>query len=825
MPLKDLLYAVRTLRKASGFAVASVATIALGIGASTAIFSVTEAVLLRPLPYKEPDRLVLASNDMRRRDVKDFPFSDADFLDLRARAKSTFEDFAVVSTGQGSALEADGSPERIRFAGVSVNFFLLMGAHVTIGRDFQDSDGLLQPPTGQAASPDATPLQSPAFALLSWGYFQRRFGGNPSVIGQALPFPGGQGPVVVGVLAPGFELFFPPEAEMEQFPDIWFAARIAYDPANRNNVRWRVIGRMKPGVSFELAQAEADLVTEQLHRVNPIMRTAGQYIRIEPMKQHLVHEVQPAILALLGAVMFLLLIACANVANLLLVRASLREREYVVRAALGANWWRLAWLSMAETVVISVLGTLGGVGMAWLGIHELLVLAPENVPRLDGVHIDPATALFAGLTGLAAAAVFGLAPALRSAWPDITRVLRSGRRGGDAGGRQLRNALVVMEGALCFVLLIGSGLMVRAFAAVQHVNLGFDSRNLLTFQVLGDIGDTPLARRAFKRQLQDRLAGIPGVRAVTAAAAMPLAGGFTPIRWGTAEALGDPTKFQAADFQIVLPGYFEAMHTPLIAGRTFTDADNTGDRNLVMVDQALASKAFPFESAVEKKILFRVRRNQAEWGEIIGVVAHQRDVSLAEPGREQLYVTDGFIDHVAANRWAIRTIGDPQRYSGRVRDEIRKVAPQLLVTDLYSMDELVSRAQAGTRFSLSLIAVFAMVATLLAAVGLYGVLSTIVRQRTSEIGVRMAVGASPSQVFRLVVTYGYKLSTSGIVIGLCAAFGLTRVMAGMLVGVQPTDPLTFAAISVLFLLVGTLASWLPARGAAGLDPTVALREE
>ena len=274
-----------------------------------------------------------------------------------------------------------------------------------------------------------------------------------------------------------------------------------------------------------------------------------------------------------------------------------------------------------------------------------------------------------------------------------------------------------------------------------------------------------------------------------------------------------------------MPGYFEAMHTPLIAGHTFAEADNTPDRNLIVVDQALASKAFPFESAVGKRILFRLRKAEAEWAEIVGVVAHQRDVSLATPGREQIYVTDGYLDHGNVAWWALRTTGNPDNYSGRVRDEIRKIAPQLLVTDIHSMDELVGHAQAGTRFSLLLIGVFAAVATLLAAVGLYGVLSTVVRQRTAEIGVRMAVGAAPAHVFRLVVSYGLKLSATGIAIGLVAAFALTRVMTSMLVGVKPTDPSTFATISILFFLIAGLASWLPARRAAGLDPTAALREE
>ncbi|HKX00209.1 MAG TPA: ABC transporter permease [Bryobacteraceae bacterium] len=827
MLIKDLIYAFRMLRKNPVFAMTVVVTIALGIGASTAIFSVTNTVLVRPLPYKDPARLVLVCSDLRRRNVKDFPISDADLVDLRSGAKRTFEEFGAVNTGRGLVDQADGTPEQVRFAGVTTNFFRLMGARIEYGRDFQDSDGLPQPPApapGIAAGVPAPP-QLPVYAILSHGYFERRFGGNRSAIGQALPVDGGARPIVAGVLEPGFELLFPPDANMEQFPDIWIAARIAYDTANRNNVRWRVIGRMKTGVTMERAQAEVDTVSEQLSRVNPIARTAGQYLRLEPMKQHLVNEVRPAVVALMGAVIFLLLIACSNVANLMLVRASLREREFAVRTALGGGWWRLVRQMLAEAMVIAGIGTALGLGLAWVGIHELLAIAPKTVPRLEGIHIDWSVAVFSVAAGLAAAALFGITPAVRAARPDIMSVLRaSGRTAGLAGGL-LRNGVVVIEVALSFVLLIGSGLMFRTFLAVQKVDVGFAPENLLTFQLLGNPGDKPAAREAFMRQMHDRLAAISGVRTVTSSNPMPLAGGFNPVRWGTADALTDPTKFQAADLQIVTAGYFEAMHTPLIAGRTFTDADNVPDRNLVMVDQALAAKAFPFASAVGKRILFRVRKLEPEWGEIIGVVAHQRDVSLTTPGREQLYVTDGFVGHGAANWWALRTAGDPARYAGAVREAVRAFAPQMLMNQTATMEERVTKAQAGIWFSLVLIGLFAATAEMLAAVGLYGVLSTVVRQRTAEIGVRVALGAPPARVFGQVVGYGLKLSVAGMALGIFAALELTRALTTMLVGVKPTDPATFGAIAVLFFVIAALACFLPARRAAMLDPVEALRVE
>jgi predicted permease len=830
--LKDLIYAFRTLRKSPVFTITAVLTIALAIGASTAIFSVTNAVLLRPLPYADPDRLVLTCHDMVRRNVKDFPISNADFLDLRNGARNSFEDFAAVNSFRGTLVGVDGTPEQVRMAAVSTNFFRLMGIAIAAGRDFQDSDGLPQPPPpagGAAGAPPAPRL--PAMAILSHEYFERRFAGDRSVMGKPLPVAAGPAPVIVGVLAPGFELLFPPQANMEQFPGVWFAARIPYDTAARNNVQWRVVARLKPGVSIERAQSEAETVAEKIRQENTISRTAGQHFRIEPMKQHLVNEVRPAILALMGAVIFLLLIACANVANLMLVRASLRERELAVRAALGGGWWRLLRQALAEALLIAAVGTGAGIALGELGIHELLVIAPANLPRLNAIHIDPLVLAFSVSAGLASAVLFGVAPALRTARPDLMAILRTGGRSGSMGAAGLlRNGVVVVEVAMAFVLLIGSGLMFRTFLAIQKVDVGFDPHHLLTFQLLGNAGNTPEQRAAFKRHLRERLNTISGVRGVTASFPLPLAGGFSPIRWGGAEALNDPSKFQAADLQIVLPGYFETMHTPVIAGRTFTEADSTPMRNLLIIDQALALKAFPnqaysMQSVVGKQILFRARTPEPQWGEIIGVVAHQRDASLAEPGREQIYLSDGYMNHGAAQWWALRTEGDATRYAAAVREEVHKAGGQLLINQMQPMDALVVDAQAGTRFSLLLIGIFSGIAALLAAVGLYGVLSTVVSQRTAEIGLRMALGAPPSNIFSLVVGQGLRLSTLGIGIGLIAAFELTRALATMLVDVKPTDPATFVSIAILFLLIAALASWLPARRAAALDPTQALREE
>ena len=824
---RELGYAARALRKSPVFLITAVVTIALGIGASTAIFSVANAVLLRPLPYRDPDRLVLAFGDMRARHDYDGRVSNENFLDLRNGAKKTFEDFAAVSTGRATVPRDDGTPEQIRFAQVTSNFFELMGAKIAAGRDFNSNDAQPQPPPDPNADPNQPRIPPlPNMVILSYEFWQKRFGGNPNIIGQPI-FPGAPfRPVVAGVLAPGFELLFRPSLNEEARPDVYLASRAPYDNRNRNSYFWRSIGRLKPGATIAQARDETELVSAEIRRNFPIYGGGDFDYRLQLMHAHMAAEVRPAILALLGAGIFLLLIACANVANLLLVRASLRERELAVRAALGGTRARLIGQMLAEALLLAVAGTIGGLALAEAGIRTLLALHPANLPRLDAVRLDLPVIAFAFAIGLLATAVFGIAPAWRASRPDLMGMLRGSSRTAGLGAAAPRNAVVVAEVALSFVLLIGSGLMIRSFVALQHVNLGYDPQHLLTFRFLfGGPPRTPQQRAAAVRELRDRLQSIPGVEKVAASGLVPLGGGYSTIRWGKEDALADPTKYRAVDSQFVIPGFFETMRTPLIAGRTFTDADNAPDRNYVVIDQELAAKAFPNESAIGKRILIRVRTPEPEWVEIIGVVAHQLTTSLTDPGREQVYFTDGFMSYRTATSWELRTSGDPAQYVPRVRSAVAQLDPHWSLSAVQTMDELVDQAQAATRFSLLLIAVFAIIAAVLAAVGLYGVLSTLVRQRTAEIGVRMALGADPSRIFKLVVGHGLALSAVGVALGIAAALGLTRAMTSMLVAIQPTDPLTYGAIIVLFMAIAAAACWIPAFRAAGLDPTVALRQE
>ena len=824
--LRDFRYAIRQLARNPLFTATVVSTIAFGIGATVGVFSIVHSVLLRPLPYKNPDRLVVAYGDMRKRNAADLPFSSPDFVDLQNGAKSVFEGFAGVETDRMLLEHPDGSIEQVRSANITPNFLALVGGRIILGRDFTPADGLVQKQPADSVVPVAANGNISSPAILSYEYWQRRYGGSPAVIGQHLSSGAESSPEIVGVLAPGFQLLFPPKADVERIPDVWIAAHLNYDAAQRNTMIYRVIGRLKDDVSLSNAQSDVDGIAAQLQRTFPILQTSDWHIELQPMHQYLVAALKPSILALMGAAAFLLLIGCANVANLLLVRMSLRERELAVRTALGGGRWDLIRQVLVEACLLAATGTLLGLGLAWAGLWELSRLAPLSQPLLGSVRIDPTVLAFTPLFGLSVVLLFGVIPALHVSRPALMTVLRtSGRNSLLAGGRMLRNGVVVTEIALSFALLVGAGLMLRSFLRLESIDPGFDARGLLTFQVLWPGQPNPQQQEVFMREVQDSLRAIPGVTAVTAASPFPLADQFFPIRWGTEQAMSDASKFQAANFQVVLPGYFETLRTPLLAGRRFTEADNSEGRSLVIIDQLLASKAFPGQSAIGRRILIRLRTPEPEWAEVVGVVAHQRDTSLADLGREQLYVTDGFMGHGFATRWGLRVTGNPAYYDRMVREQLRKLGSRMVLTEVRPMDALIEESQATTRLSLALIAAFAGIAVLLAALGIYGVLSTAVRQRTAEIGVRMALGATRGHVVGLVVRQGLLLGISGILAGGLIALLLTRWIRSILVDTKPTDPLTYMGITAAFLLIVALSSWLPARQAASLDPMQALRSE
>lgn len=808
---KDFVYAARSLRKSPAFALTAVLTIALGIGASTAIFSLVHAVLLRPLPYSDPQRLAIVWGDQRARNVTDWPFSGPDFDDLRRQA-DLFEEIAAMNSARAVIPAENGQSEALRTGMVTPNFFRMMGARVVLGRDFVDADIV---PARNA----------PNTVILSDHHWRSRYGGDPGVIGRTLAV-GNEKWQIVGVLQPGFELLFAPATNMVRNPDLWFVARNNFAAGNRDGAFLRVIGRLRRGVSFEQAQAQVDSIASQLRRQFPTKAAAGLYFRVEPMHKNLVAEARPAILALMGAVAFLLLIACANVANLMLLRAASRGRELAVRAALGGSRWDLIRQMLAETVLVAGGGALLGLAIARAGIDLLAKLAPGNLPRIEHVAMDLPVLGFAAAAALVASAIFGLAPAVRAARPDVMVALRSsGRTAGLSAGRLLRSFAVVTEVALAFVLLIGAGLMVRSFVALARTDPGFRTEGVLTVEMPPALANSNLEQAVQIRALRDRLRAIPGVNAVSAASSLPL-DGFRPLaRWGTEEALTDPSKLRQANAIAVQPGYFELLRTPVLAGRTFTDADNRLEARLVVIDDLLAAKAFPGQSAVGKRLLARVNSPEAEFFEVIGVVAHQRHDTLASEGREGMFFPDALWGFGIANHWMLRTAGDPAAMAPLVRAAAANFDKRVPVSDERTLQDFVDKAGAQTRFALLLLGVFGAIAMLLTAVGLYGVLSDSVRQRTAEIGVRMALGAAPASIFQLVIGQGLRLSAVGIALGAGAAFYLTAALARLLVGVEPHDAATFAAIAVLFFAIAAMACWLPARRAAGLDPTAALREE
>jgi putative ABC transport system permease protein len=826
--LKDILFAFRSLKRQPAFAITAVLTIALGIGATSAIFSVVNAVLLRPLPYSDAARLGTVWSDLRARNVVDFPLPPGDYFDLR-KDTTLFDGFAAITSFRPTiGGDQRGDAEQVNGGAVTTNFFQLLGQRIQLGRDFIDDDGTPPPPPPGPAdavqiAPPPPPL--PLMAIISHELWQRRYGGDPSIVGKTIEFGNGRAQIV-GVLTPGFEILFPPGTNVDPRPQILIANRINFETGSRNNVSLRVVAKLKPGVSFDQAQAELDRLSADLRQRFPIKQTSNMNLRIEPMHADLVADVRPQLVALMGAVGFVLLIACANVANLLLVRASARERELAVRAAIGGNRWRIIRQLIAESVVLAAVGGAAGLLLAQFGIDALIQLAPPGLPRATGVSLDGVVLAFTALASFAAALIFGILPAWKASRPDVMDVLRSsGRLVGGAQGRWLRDGAVVAEVALAFVLLVGSGLMIRTFVALHNVNPGFNAENVFTFLIQNNRAQGIEGRRAFQRTMLERLKAIPGVADATSAGPIPLDGGNSLARFGPMDAATDPAKFQQAISYFVQPGFFTFAGTPVIAGREFTDADNRPEARVIIIDELMAAQLFPNGNAIGQRMLSRVITPEAEPFEVIGIVQHQRHTTMMGDGEEGMYFPDGYGQFGAAFRWAVRTSGDPEAIAASVRSALAEQDRRLLLTEPRTWQSYVDEKIAPTRFALILIGVFAGVAAILAMIGLYGVLATTVRQRQTEIGVRMAFGASRGSILSLIIGQGLRLSVGGIGLGILAAVALTRVMASLLVGVSATDPATFVVMAMLFTLVATVAAWIPARRAAGLNPNVALRDE
>lgn len=824
----DLRYSIRTLSKTPAFTLTAALTIALGIGATTAIFSVVNAVLLRSLPYAEPDRLAFVQSDLAARNVNDFPLPPGDLPDLR-RDVSAFEAVAAVVTNRTTFAIDDGDPAAVTTANVTANFFRTLKSRFLLGRDFVEEDAAVPPPqpeAGAAQQQGPPPPQLRMMVVLSHGFWQRAFGSDPDIVGRTFRLNQQQTAEVVGVLEPGFELLWPKASDIEPNPDLYVAMRVDFENASRVNVFLRVVGRLRPGATIAQAQEQANTIVADLRERFPIKETAGLRWRVEPMHAYVVAGVRPLLVALMGAVVFVLLIACANVANLMLVRSIQRERELVVRAALGGGRWTLLRQTLVESLLIAFAGAALGVGLAWVAIRVLITSGPQDLPRLEHVNLDPVVLGFTLGTSVLAALVFGIVPALRASRTDVADSLRtSGRSSSLSGaGRLMRNGVVVAEVALAFVLLVGSGLMIRSFSALQRAEPGFDAGGVLLVQIANQGRPTADERAALMQQMREGFARIPGVTAVSAASTVPLEGTASNVRWGTEAALTDPAQFQQADFRIIPGNYFEVMRTRLLEGRVFNEADNTSDPGIAIIDDVFARKAFPGTSAVGKRFLARTAGPEPDWYEVVGVVQHQRNESLSKDSRETMYMPDAHVGFGATDRWLLRTTGDPLAIVPAARNELRNIDRTLVIAAVQPLNALVDQSRAPTRFALMCIGVFAVLAAILASIGLYGVLATAVRQRTGEIGMRMALGATARDIFAVIVSQGVLLSAGGIVIGVLAAFWLTRLMTTLLVGVEPTDPTTFITIVASFQAIAALACCIPALRAARLQPAHALRE-
>lgn len=797
--LQDLRYGIRMLLKNPGFTIVAVIALALGVGATAAIFSVVNTVLLRSLPYGDPARLmVLKENKLPQ--FPEFSISPGNFLDWRNQNNS-FDKLVAVQGSAYNLVAGDAEPERLRGSRVSAGLFEMLGAKPIHGRTFLDEDD--QPGHENVV-------------VLSSGLWKRRFGSDQNVIGQSVTLSAASY-TIIGIMPPSFQF---PDRDTDLWTPIAFTAR----QAGQHGAHYlSVFGRLKSDVTLEQARSEMSTIAARIAEQYPDSN-AGWNANVTPMQEYEVRDVRRTLWILFGVVGLVLLVACANVANLLLARATARQKEIAIRTALGASRWRVIRQLLTESVLLAVIGGGAGLLLANWGMGSLLALAPEDLPRIKDVALDGRVLGFTLLVTLLTGIVFGLAPALQASRPNMNETLKEGGRGTTGGHHRVRASLVVAEVAITLVVLVSAGLLIRSFIRLQQVNPGFNSTGALAVNISLPGRKYPNADQysGFFTQLIEKTAALPGVVAVGATQSLPIQGdyllGFN-IQGRPPDAPGED---HSTNYYAVTPDYFKAMGITLIRGRLFTERDNSNAPRVAVINETMARRFFPDEDPIGKGI--NVTNGPERFREIVGIVGDVKQYGLDQPSTLQTY--EPFLQTPFSGvTLVVRAEGDPTALTAAIRGEVLSIDKDQPVSRIRTLDQIISGSFARQHFSMLLLGVFGAVALVLAAVGLYGVMSYAVTQRTHEIGIRMALGAKTGDVLRLVVGHGIILALIGVGIGLGVALAATRLMSGLLFAVSATDPLTFAGIPVLLTAVALGACMVPARRALKVDPMIALRYE
>jgi len=795
--IQDLRYGVRSLLKRPGFLVIAVSTLALGIGATTAMFTVVNSVLLRPLPFPEPQRIVLFQGINPRQGINQSNMSVPDIVDWQQQSQS-FEQIAAF-LGGGLFLSLGDETERVRAAGVSADFFPLFKTNPISGRTFTAED-----------------MKDDSLVVISHALWQRRFGGAPDVINRKITLAN-EPATIIGIMPPGFT--YPYDAE------VWWPYQLNPAKERRENRFVEVVARLKPGVSLAQAQTEMETISQRLAQ-NYGESNRGWSVRLTELRESLVGKLRTSLLILLGAVAFVLLIACANVANLLLARAVSRQKEIALRTALGASRWRVVRQLLTESALLSVVSGVAGLALSLWLIKLLIAITPPNTPRLDEIRIDWRVFAFSLAVMVFAGLLFGLFPALQTSRPNLNETLKdSGQRGLETGGRnRVGSLLIVSEIALSFVLLAGAGLLIKSFMHLREINPGFNPDNVLTMRLALPWTKYKQGspRAQIYKQLVDQVKATPGVQSAAATLSLPLGGdtfnvGRGLIREGRPITADQETN---ARYSAVTPDYFQTLQIPLKAGRTFSEQDTLDTTKVVIVNETMARTLWPGENPIGTR--FTIWHDEKFAREVVGIVGDTKD-SLDEETGPQMYVPYAQDPTWGSLSLAVRTSGEPSALTNSVREAIRSVDKEVPSFNLKTMNDVVSTSAASRRVPMLLLSAFAGVAMLLAMLGIYGVTSYYVTQRTHEIGVRMALGAQIVDVLKLVLSRAMLLALIGIGIGVAGAVAVTRYLTTLLFGVKPIDTVTFIAVAVVLAAVVFVACLVPARRAAKIDPLEALR--